>query len=218
MRATTVISLLLLACGSPGPRGTTTFGSALSVGEAGSATTQAEASSSSSVGDGGSATSSSGDGEASGSSGGTASADSGASTTTLGGSSSGGAAVECPAPGGEDCSPGPGTGEGDQCTAPGSCFLDIVQGAVNGVIGGHPEWFDQSSGQPYVLDVEAYMNQVVADVAAVGLCAIRDPNAGDEMVVKHDNDFAENFDILTADGFARYGEGIYTSTCAPAWF
>jgi hypothetical protein len=28
----------------------------------------------------------------------------------------------------------------------------------------------------------------------------------------------ENFDILTADGYARWGDGIYTSKCIPAWF
>ncbi len=42
--------------------------------------------------------------------------------------------------------------------------------------------------------------------------------AGDEIVVKKDNDFSENFDILTAQGYARYGGGIWTATCAPAWF
>ncbi|MFO0631434.1 MAG: hypothetical protein U0168_01150 [Nannocystaceae bacterium] len=216
MRRVFVIGMFVLACGAPAPRGTTSFGSSLSAGEAGSAT-DGDGSSGSSTGAGSTTAASQGSDGGSSSSGSTAGADSGG-TTTAAGSSSGGAGGGCPEPGAPDCSPGPGTGEGARCTAPGSCFLDIVQGAVNGVIAGYPQWFDQSSGQPYVLDVEAYMNQVVADVAAVGLCAIRDPNAGDEIVVKHDNDFAENFDILTADGFARYGEGIYTSTCAPAWF
>jgi hypothetical protein len=50
------------------------------------------------------------------------------------------------------------------------------------------------------------------------LCAIRDPNAGDEIVVKYNNDYAENFDILSAMGYARWGAGIFTATCAPAWF
>jgi hypothetical protein len=130
-----------------------------------------------------------------------------------------GAMLSCPGPADPmDCSPGPGSGEGDTCVDDPSCFLDLVQASVNGVISEIPQWFDQSSGQPYVLEVELYMNEVVARVSAAGQCAIRDPNAGDEIAVKHDNAFAENFDILTAEGFARYGDGIYTSKCIPAWF
>jgi hypothetical protein len=117
-----------------------------------------------------------------------------------------------------DCSPGPGSGENDTCTDDPSCFLSLVQGSVTGVIAERPELFDQSDGLVLVLDHEAYMNAVVERVAASGECSIRDPNAGDEMVVKHDNAFAENFDILTADGYARWGDGIYTSKCIPAWF
>lgn len=121
----------------------------------------------------------------------------------------------CPAPGAPDCSPGPGSGEG--CSDPGSCFLPIVKDAVNATLAEHPEWFD-AVDTTLALDAEAYMNQVVANVNGAGLCAIRDPNAGDEIAVKHDNDAAESFDVLTADGHARYGDGIYTATCSPAWF
>lgn len=124
----------------------------------------------------------------------------------------------CPGPDAPlDCSPGPGSGRGDTCVDDPSCFLDLVQASVNAVIAEHPEWFDQSSGQPFVLEVELYMDGVVERVGQTE-CSIRDPNAGDEIVVKHDNAFAENFDILTAEGFARYGDGIYTSKCIPAWF
>lgn len=130
----------------------------------------------------------------------------------------GGGVPPCPGPEAPlDCSPGPGSGEGDTCVDDPSCFLGLVQNSVNGVIADHPEWFDQSSGQPFVLEVELYMNTVVEYVGQTE-CSIRDPNAGDEIVVKHDNAFAENFDILTAEGFARYGNGIYTSKCIPAWF
>lgn len=125
--------------------------------------------------------------------------------------------VGCPALGGQDCSPGPGSGKGDTCVDGVSCYIDLVQAGVQAVIAAHPEWFD-AVDPTLVLDAEAYMNAVVAEVGAQGVCAIRDPNAGDEMAVKHDNGFAESFDILTADGHARYGELIYTATCAPAWF
>jgi hypothetical protein len=119
--------------------------------------------------------------------------------------------------GGEDCSPGNGSGEADTCADAGSCFIAIVQDAVQAVLAAHPEWFDMVDAT-LVLDAESYMNAVVEIVNTQGVCAIRDPNAGDEIAVKHDNAFAESFDILSADGHARYGELIYTATCSPAWF
>lgn len=124
----------------------------------------------------------------------------------------------CPPMGPIDCRPGPGSGEGDTCTKGESCFITIVQDAVKQVLSEHPEWFMKDDKGDYVLEVELYMNTVVEVVGATPLCAIRDPNAGDEIAVKHDNEYAENFDILTAEGYARYGPLIYTSTCAPAWF
>jgi hypothetical protein len=133
----------------------------------------------------------------------------------------GGAGVVCPAPGAPDCSPGSGTGDANQCFDAPSCFLQIVQDAIQKVIHTtHPEWVDWSDGQPRILDANQndYVLAVVDEVASHDLCAIQDPNAGDEIVVKHDDAFAENFDILTADGHARYGGGIHTATCAPSWF
>lgn len=138
-------------------------------------------------------------------------------TTGAAGSSTAGEAV-CPPQGELDCSPGPGSGEGDTCTEGETCFRATVQDAIKQLLAERPEWFMHDDMGDLVLEVELYMDTVVERVAATGLCAIRDPNAGDEIAVKFDNDFAENFDILTAAGYARYGEGIYTSTCAPAWF
>lgn len=56
---------------------------------------------------------------------------------------------------------------------------------------------------------------VVDEVTAHAFCAVRDPNAGDEIVVKKDNDFPERFDILTAQGCARYGGMIWSE---PGYF
>lgn len=137
-------------------------------------------------------------------------AESGSTSETAGG---------CPTLGGQDCSPGNGSGEGDTCADVGSCYIDLVQSGVQTILAAHPEWFDAVDTTLVLTDyVESYMNAVVDEVAAQGVCAIRDPNAGDEIAVKHDNAFAESFDILTADGHARYGELIYTATCTPAWF
>lgn len=124
----------------------------------------------------------------------------------------------CPPPGELDCSPGPGSGEGDTCSKGEPCFRTTVQDAVKQVLAEHPAWFMHDEMGEFVLEVELYMGTVVLQVAAAGLCAIRDPNAGDEIAVKFNNDYAESFDILTAANYARSGDGIYTATCAPAWF
>lgn len=140
---------------------------------------------------------------------------------TTGGTGGAGGSVTCPELGNPDCSPGDGTGNADQCFDAASCYLKIVQNAVNFVINTqHPQWVDWSDGNPKILDANQndYVLAVVDEVSLQGLCAIQDPNAGDEIVVKHDNDFAENFDILTSQGYARYGPNIHTATCAPAWF
>ena len=46
--------------------------------------------------------------------------------------------------------------------------------------------------------------------------AIRDPNAPNEDVaIKHDTAFSENFDIVASTGCARTWPSVFTSTCAP---
>jgi len=127
----------------------------------------------------------------------------------------------CPPVGSLDCSPGSGTAEADRCIKGTSCFLAQVQAAVVGVINAQPSWFDDNNPDncPFILQMDSFMDAVAADLVAQGLCAIRDPNApNEEVTVKHDNAYAENFDIVAASGCARYGDLIYTSTCAPAWW
>lgn len=127
--------------------------------------------------------------------------------------------LACPPQLALDCEPGRGSGEPDTCAKGISCFLELVKEGVQDVIATNPAWFTDEGGGAYlVLEVEPFMNAVVADLNEHELCAIRDPNAGDEVAVKHDNGYAESFDILSADGHARYGDLIYTATCAPAWF
>ena len=127
----------------------------------------------------------------------------------------------CNAPTPLDCSQGSGTGMGDQCHDGASCFVQKVQKAVNDTVAAHPAWFDFNNqwSCPNILQVDAFMNAVVASLVSQGVCAIRDPNApGEEVTVKHDNAFSENFDIVASNGCARSGAAIYTGWCAPAWW
>lgn len=118
-----------------------------------------------------------------------------------------------------DCSKGTGTGEGDQCKDAPSCYVTRVQKAVNDTVAAHPDWFDTSGGCPKILALDAFLDDVVARLAAQGFCVVRDPNApGEEISMKKDNAFTENFDIVASTGCARSGTAIYTGYCAPAWW
>lgn len=118
-----------------------------------------------------------------------------------------------------DCSKGPGTGEGDQCHDAPSCYVTRVQKAVNDTVAAHPTWFDTSGGCPKILAVDSFLDDVVARLAAEGYCVVRDPNApNEEISMKRDNAFTENFDIVASTGCARSGPAIYTGYCAPAWW
>ena len=50
---------------------------------------------------------------------------------------------------------------------------------------------------------------------AKGVCARWD---GEELNVKTNNVSSENYDILTAKGYMRRGDGSYRVTCYPAYF
>jgi len=126
----------------------------------------------------------------------------------------------CPPPGGLDCTtPGPGTGEGDECFDGVTCYMDEVQAAVRRVIADHPDWFDTSTGcEVVIVDAAVYQQGVVDQLNARGdVCGYADTNSVEEVVVRTNTTYSENFDILASTGCARYGPAIYTSTCAPAW-
>ncbi len=126
----------------------------------------------------------------------------------------------CPPPGGLDCTtPGPGTGEGDECFFGVTCYMDEVQAAVRRVIADHPEYFDTSTGCEVVIVDAAVYQQAVVDVlnSRGDVCGYADTNSVEEVVVRTNTTYSENFDILASTGCARYGPAIYTSTCAPAW-
>jgi hypothetical protein len=131
-------------------------------------------------------------------------------------------AHDCNFTGPQDCSPGTGSGVDVDCPDTPSCHLQEVQNAVQGVISDHPDWFffdDTIPCHVITCPVGDFMDAVVAGIAAQGLCVIRDPNAPDEEVtVKYDNAFSENFDIVASTGCARYGAAIYTGCNDPAWW
>lgn len=113
----------------------------------------------------------------------------------------------------------PGTGNGIKCPKTTPVFLADVDDAIDTLAGQHPELFDFSSTRGAkgwrVLDPIAYHEGVAAILTARGLCAIYD---GEEIAVKRDNSFSEQYDIHLSTGHIRRGEGSYQATCRPAWF
>jgi hypothetical protein len=100
-------------------------------------------------------------------------------------------------------------------------FLDGVDAAIEKLVQEHPEYFnlnDQASPGGYrVLNEDAYWEGVVRNLQQAGFCA--EPDITRTVVqVKRANDFSDEYDIITASGFIRRGQGSYVTTCTPASF
>jgi hypothetical protein len=105
-------------------------------------------------------------------------------------------------------------------------LLHDVEGAMNALVQQSPQIFNlndeyQPGTHAYkVVDKEKYMNGLVANLRAAGLCAERDPDdILQQMIrVKDSTDFSEDYDVLLESGYMRRGNGAYRETCTPAAF
>jgi hypothetical protein len=112
------------------------------------------------------------------------------------------------------------------CSRGDSHLLEYVEGAIDLTVWQRPEIFDLTSdampgrGHYRVLDQEAYLDGVVANLRGAGLCAQRDPDDGghERIQAKASNDYSEDFDIIASSGFIRRGGGAYRQTCTPSSF
>ena len=132
-----------------------------------------------------------------------------------------------PASGGEGASANScpiGKGNPDAACAKGSPqLLAAVESAIDRLVRDRPELFNlqeesvAGTGQYRVLDKEAYVDGVLANLRAAGMCAGRSLDL--ELVqVKSTNATSEDFDIWTSSGFVRRGGAAYRQTCTPAAF
>lgn len=106
------------------------------------------------------------------------------------------------------------------CGRESSQFIVVVGEAIDQVVREHPDYFNLAGKQPgpgwyEITNVAAYDNAVVEALKAKGLCSRHD---GEELVVKGTNTVSEHFDISTAEGNIRRGDGSYRSSCYPAAF
>jgi hypothetical protein len=102
---------------------------------------------------------------------------------------------------------------------PSRYILDVDR-AIADVAREHPEVFDFSqlaSGTDWfkIVDMDRYFTLMIEKMNSYGYCTIHD---GEELAVKTENSFNEQFDIHAFDGYVRRGEGSYRSTCYPSTF
>ena len=132
-----------------------------------------------------------------------------------------------PASGGESASANScpiGKGNPDAACAKGSPqLLAAVESAIDRLVRERPELFNlqeesvAGTGQYRVLDKEAYLEGVIANLRAAGMCAGRSLDL-ERVQVKSTNAASEEFDIWTSSGFVRRGGAAYRQTCTPAAF
>lgn len=117
-------------------------------------------------------------------------------------------------------------GKGDpaaECAARSPQLLAAMDTALDLLVRSRPELFDTreeagaNTGQYRVLDREAYLDGVLANLRAAGLCAERTLDR-ERIRVKSSNTFSEEWDVLTSSGFIRRGSYSYRQTCEPAVF
>jgi len=109
----------------------------------------------------------------------------------------------------------------NQCPVLAPQYSDIVDGAIKKVFTDHPELFDftqTKGGGLYsykVLDRRAYTGAVVTNIQSIGVCA---SDEKEEIAVKRTQQFNEQYNIWTSDGYVRMPPGAYITTCFPAQF
>jgi hypothetical protein len=120
-------------------------------------------------------------------------------------------------------------GKGDvnaECRRANTEVLADVEAAMDALIEQRPQIFDLNDEYSpdtrafRVLDREAYMNGLVANLRAAGLCAERDPDDALQQTIRAKNaaEFSENFDVILSTGHMRRGTGMYRQTCTPSSF
>jgi hypothetical protein len=112
-----------------------------------------------------------------------------------------------------------GKGLGTSCPRLNPSFDAEVEAAIEKVIEEHPTYFDfrRARGGPSsfrVRDRVGYNFEVVENLRRMGFCAYDDRQ---EIAVKNDNSFSDQYQIVSSDSFVIRGRPSYRATCFPAW-
>jgi hypothetical protein len=106
------------------------------------------------------------------------------------------------------------------CGRESSLYYNDVERAIDKVARDHPQTFDFNDTQRgtswwRIAQPEQFVIRMVDAMKSFGYCSRHD---GEELVVKRENQVSEHFDVETAEGYSRRGEGIYRTSCYPAAF
>lgn len=101
-----------------------------------------------------------------------------------------------------------------------SLYYNDVERGIDKVARDFPQTFDFNDTQRgtnwwRIAQPEQFVVRMTDAMKSFGYCSRHD---GEELVVKRENKVSEHFDIESAEGFVRRGEGIYRSSCYPAAF
>ena len=117
------------------------------------------------------------------------------------------------------CGLPPGGGSGGGCPYQVGVFTEDINRAIAEAQNEHPELFDFNDGYGQlswrVLNRKKYYDVVKYNLERMGYCAAHDE---EEIGVKNDNRFNEQYQIMTSYGYSRWGAGAYRATCWPPWF
>lgn len=118
------------------------------------------------------------------------------------------------------CGLPPGGGSGAGCPyLDYAAFVGDVNQAIAEAQNEHPELFNFNDGYGglswRVLDRKKYYDTVKYNLERMGYCAAHDE---EEIGVKTENRFNEQYQIMSSYGYSRWGAGAYRATCFPAWF
>jgi len=113
-----------------------------------------------------------------------------------------------------------------ECSRQSPRLTDDVMAAMGLLLEQKPQIFDKSDASPSgsdsyrVLDKDAYLDGLLANLRAAGLCAQRDPDDYnyEQIQVKNENGFSENFDVLLGVGYMWHNGASYRATCVPSSF
>jgi hypothetical protein len=135
------------------------------------------------------------------------------------------ALVPSDGPASQTCRIGVGSANAS-CAKQGARLTDQVMAAMELLLQQKPQLFDRSDSNPpgsdsyRVLDKNAYLEGLIANLRAAGLCAQRDPDDYnlEQIQVKSENGFSENFDVLLGVGYMWHNGASYRATCVPSSF
>jgi hypothetical protein len=108
-----------------------------------------------------------------------------------------------------------GTGDGTDCPKTTGHYVNDVSAAISKVIVEHSEIFTQDNNYVIPGKESNYYQYVLNNLYSAGFCAFLD--GGNEIALKKQNSFSEQYATLASDGRVRVGANTYRATCTPAW-